>query len=293
MLAIHEARGWHATVVLPLVHMALLAAAIVTPIVLWIGDQRYQTGWFEAAVVAGVLLVGALLERERALWNLFQGATGWLVALAAVVVGQRSAIWSDTIWDLRIIIPGLAALGAWCIAWSGLRIGVARLPKLSELTLPAERWPRLDDGVRAALVVAALLVACHALHPGVALELGWLSMPLNRPLDQSTFAPALARGGASWLALSAIIAAIGATLYERDRKWPWGELLTVTLAIPLLAASSWNEQLAGASAARWTVAFYAAFWAVPALLRARLLTRSASWPTAAVESVRNGSLAFG
>ncbi len=237
--------------------------------------------WNEPVSPGQVLWIGliwlnlAWLLESRLLFSMFQAA----LALSLMVLvdhrleGQSWYSAGDRGWlhPISLQWQGIV-LAVYFLAWSVLRIfGVPRLTGIQEvdkrlrwewwLRTVRSGWPSVD---RIALVVAGMLLvllAIHAVVPGIAQELSprvgeqrVIPSPEAYQFMQLPHEPA--RGTLSWVLC--LVVGLGFIVSLREEKG-FGALAGMTMAastIPLLVAAHWESDVAVASALRWTSAFF-------------------------------------
>jgi hypothetical protein len=265
-----EPRRWTG-LIQPLLGAALVLTALATPSALWIRDSACFAHAGYVFAVALVWLVAAVVERQPWVLPVFQAvATLGLIFLTAGACRERLA---DAEWltSSAHLQSQIAVLAVWCLAWSVARRGL--WPQRWARRVIGLMQPTVDQVLLAILIVAALIHAIGGCWPGVLAELGIAALP----------APEVQRwscGWSAWLAVASILAALGGALWEqigmRGRRLDplilnaarLGVWLTLAV-IPWLVAWLWTEQVAAASALRWSTAFYTAATSAVIWLRRR------------------------
>lgn len=255
-LSLHETTSWE-PLIKPLSLTGVASAALAIPLALSVADQRYGEHAAYLTVIAVIWLQASFLHRTKELFAKWAFAIGQLATTVAVSYGttflcQQQAAWDDrwnSPWHIQAQVVALALS---CLGWNLARIrwrqGFARL-HLSLGDMPIS----FDKVLLGCLSVVFFLWLSFAAIAGCALELNWFSntaAPVwNECRDVITLSGA-------WYALAALLLAmLAACSAPMQRLQFWG-LLLLTFLIPILLAGSFWDELAMASALRWSVAGY-------------------------------------
>jgi hypothetical protein len=235
-------------------------------------------GWLGLLLVAAAMLLrhGTLLVVSQAviLSAVFAAVvsavetSGWYVASARP--------WLDP-WFLEA--QGLA-IAAYCVVITMLVAGWKRLAKTVR---DGWRWEayfsRVEQIAVAAVAVLFVAIACYAAAPGVMQELTPVGTPrgdgpavrLVPPLEMFELAGvshAHAAGRGAWALAAGVTAALAAGMWRgRNRRGRMFGMIVVLAAICPLLASTWEAEVAVASALRWITAGFFVVASIPLWLR--------------------------
>ena len=198
----------------------------------------------------------------------------------------------DWLHPIRLQWQGIA-LASYGAVWSCLRLAGARRAQ----TEPAGQssssvtwlsmalrtdWVHVDRVVVGVALLLLILLAIHAVVPGIAQELSPV-VGLSRVVPSATqfqllgLPHAPAGGPLTWVLCGAVMLAFLLGLRERPELDGLTGLILAASTLPLLAAAPWEPQVAVASALRWTSAIFFLSSSVLVWLRRPLADCGRAW----------------
>jgi hypothetical protein len=217
-----------------------------------------ERGWMsplagQAAWLALIWLALAWQQRWPVLFAAFQ-AMFCVAACFAVTAWLEEQEWvaryPEDLGDPRSLQAYGVGLGVLSILWAAARLLLRRSATAQAMFEPP--WPTVDRAVLGCLVVGLLLLAVFGVVPGIEGELA----PVGEARDLTAWptAFAAAHGLGAWLLLGTLTATLVILLWDRRQHETLLLLLLLAFVVPLLGASSFHSECAGASALRWGLA---------------------------------------
>jgi hypothetical protein len=258
---------------LPLSIGSAIGLAAIVPMIFWQWHAQYQL--HAAFAVAAAVAWGALALSMR-----WKGAISAMQAMLALAPAMLAAgLWrvaDEPRWPLAAghVQAQLILLAAGAVVWSLVR----RLSGRAELArdlLQAE-WPAVDQGLLMLANIGLPVWTLLASLPGLGWELGFAEASLKLPLASAALTDAPGHG---WFALAAVLAAIGASLWERVSTAGLVAVGVAAFAAVWLSAQVGVDTHAVASAARWGAGVYAIATAALFLFREQIarVARQVTW----------------
>ena len=251
---------WQAFI-MPLSNASLLSAALAIPFAVFVADEQFGEHAIYVMGISLIWLLASLLQATPAAFAISQ-----LFASLAVSYFTTSLCQRHPAWDGRWAIPWhiqaqTIALALSCLGWNILRIWQPRLAAL-RLEVAGKRF-MFDQILLGGLTITFFVWLVLAALLGASMELNLLER-LSAQMEIE-WRDVVYSGGA-WFSLGSLLSAALIACWEgvfRVRIW---SLLPLSFLLAVLAAGLWWDELALASALRWTVASYGL-----------LLTASVAW----------------
>lgn len=252
---------WRAFI-MPLSNASLLSAALAIPFAVFVADEQFGEHAIYVASIGVIWLLASLLQATPVAFAIFQLFASLAVSYFTTALCQRHPAW-DGRWAIPWHIQAQTiALALSCLGWKALRIGWPPRLATLRLELGSKRF-MLDQILLVGLTITFFVWLVMAALLGAAMELNWVeTLPAQVEIEWRN----VVDSAGAWFALGSLLSPALLACWDsvsRVRTW---SLLLLTFLLAVLAAGPWWNELAIASALRWTVASYGL-----------LLTASVAW----------------